>query len=214
MRNIKIPDPRTIGGRMYLLRTEKGSTQEQIADEMHIKRQTLSKWENNESSPTVDDLMNLCEIFNCDFGFLVGEYACRKRQNTDVHEHIGLSEAAINTLSMMNTIDQKESLQILSSLICNPYFQAAIQQASKAVNIAGECKARDIQIKEAKPFFSSADYYELHALTDEAIKNESGITSKELQAADIAMLFRLSAIDSLQSALKDVLERMVSHGID
>nr|WP_257594037.1 helix-turn-helix transcriptional regulator [Lactiplantibacillus plantarum] len=43
-------------------RKELHLTQQQLADQLHVTRQTLSRWENNLSYPNLDTLVNLSEF--------------------------------------------------------------------------------------------------------------------------------------------------------
>jgi transcriptional regulator with XRE-family HTH domain len=54
----------TIGERLYKLRKEKNISQEELANELNVSRQTISKWETGESSPDFDKIIPLCEYFN------------------------------------------------------------------------------------------------------------------------------------------------------
>lgn len=53
----------TIGERLYNLRKEKGLSQEDLANELGVSRQTVSKWETGESSPDFDKIIPLCEFY-------------------------------------------------------------------------------------------------------------------------------------------------------
>ena len=61
-------------------------------------RTTLYKWEKGEGELSVWTLLKLSGIFGCDFGYLIGEYDCRKREATDIKAKTGLSEMAITLL--------------------------------------------------------------------------------------------------------------------
>ena len=54
----------TIGERLYKLRKDKNISQEELANELNVSRQTISKWETGESSPDFDKIIPLCEYFN------------------------------------------------------------------------------------------------------------------------------------------------------
>lgn len=70
-------------------------TLESFAPKVGISRQTLSKWESGQGTgPTVDDLLRMCELFDCDFGYLIGEYSCKRRVSTDIQNATGLSPEA------------------------------------------------------------------------------------------------------------------------
>ena len=49
----------------YLRRVSGGMTQEKLAEQIGVSRQTVSKWESGEATPEVQKLMDLCEIFHC-----------------------------------------------------------------------------------------------------------------------------------------------------
>ena len=53
----------TIGERLYNLRKEKGLSQEDLANELGVSRQTVSKWETGESSPDFDKIIPLCNYY-------------------------------------------------------------------------------------------------------------------------------------------------------
>lgn len=45
-------------------RKEAGLTQQDLADQLHVARQSISKWETGETVPTIENLLALREIFN------------------------------------------------------------------------------------------------------------------------------------------------------
>lgn len=53
-----------IANRLVKLRKEKGFSQEQLAEELGISRQAVSKWERAESSPDTDNLICLAKLYN------------------------------------------------------------------------------------------------------------------------------------------------------
>ena len=54
----------TIGERLLKLRKEKNISQEELANELNVSRQTISKWETDQSVPDFDKIIPLCEYFN------------------------------------------------------------------------------------------------------------------------------------------------------
>ena len=52
-----------IANRLQKLRKEKGYSQEQLAAELGISRQAVSKWERAESSPDTDNLICLAKLY-------------------------------------------------------------------------------------------------------------------------------------------------------
>lgn len=54
----------TLGSRLYEMRKDKGLSQEQTAEILGVTRQTVSKWETDQSTPDFDKIMPLCELYN------------------------------------------------------------------------------------------------------------------------------------------------------
>lgn len=52
-----------IGEKLFELRKEKNLSQEEVADKLNVTRQTISKWETNQSTPDFDKIVPLCELF-------------------------------------------------------------------------------------------------------------------------------------------------------
>ncbi|MCD8196556.1 MAG: helix-turn-helix domain-containing protein [Lachnospiraceae bacterium] len=61
-------------------------------------RQRIGKWERGEELPPLEILLTLCETYKCDLGYLLCEYDCKIRSNTDISSELGLSENSIETL--------------------------------------------------------------------------------------------------------------------
>lgn len=62
----------TLGQRLKTLRQQKGLTQEQLADRLLVTRQAVAKWENDNGTPDVDNLMRLADAFGISLDALVG----------------------------------------------------------------------------------------------------------------------------------------------
>ena len=53
-----------IGEKLYELRKEKHLSQEEVAEKLDVTRQTISKWETNQSTPDFDKIKPLCELYD------------------------------------------------------------------------------------------------------------------------------------------------------
>ncbi len=53
------------------LRKQHNISQEQLAEQINVSRQSISKWENGDSYPETEKLIALCEIFDCSLDDLV-----------------------------------------------------------------------------------------------------------------------------------------------
>ena len=61
----------TLGQRIIRLRTERGMSQGDLADTLDISRQSVSKWENDISTPELDKLIRLAELFDLSMDALI-----------------------------------------------------------------------------------------------------------------------------------------------
>lgn len=80
----------SIGKNIQFLRKQKKITQEQLAEEMSVSRQTVSKWETDEIIPELNKLISLCDMFSCKIDALV-------RENLTDHDEI-YSEITVKTI--------------------------------------------------------------------------------------------------------------------
>ena len=63
----------TLGQKIKKLRTEKNLTQKDLADQVHVTFQTVSKWEKDENEPDVSTLRELAKLFDCSLDYLLSE---------------------------------------------------------------------------------------------------------------------------------------------
>lgn len=62
-----------LGSRLRELRNEKGYTQKELGDKLHLSRQSISKWENNNSLPDINTLILLADIYDMSVVDILGE---------------------------------------------------------------------------------------------------------------------------------------------
>lgn len=60
-------------GKIMLLRKQKGWSQEQLAEQLGISRQSVSKWESGASVPDLDKIIKLSQIFDVSTDYLLKE---------------------------------------------------------------------------------------------------------------------------------------------
>ena len=53
-----------IGKNIKKIRSEKGMTQEQLAESLHVTRQAVSNWEQGKTQPDVETLSAMAEVFD------------------------------------------------------------------------------------------------------------------------------------------------------
>ena len=63
----------TLGQKLKKLRTEKGITQKELADQLHVTFQTISKWESDTNEPDISTLKELAKFYDCSVDYLINE---------------------------------------------------------------------------------------------------------------------------------------------
>lgn len=59
--------------KLYALRKKSGLSQEQLAEQLHVSRQAISKWESGQSIPESDKLITISQYFNVTLDYLMKE---------------------------------------------------------------------------------------------------------------------------------------------
>lgn len=63
----------SIGKNIQYLRKQRRITQEQLAEQVKVSRQTVSRWESDEVTPELNKLIELSDLFSCKLDALVRE---------------------------------------------------------------------------------------------------------------------------------------------
>ena len=71
------------GENLQKLRKERGSSQEQLAEQLGVTRQSVSKWESGASYPEMDKIVAICNIFHCDMDVLINKDITEERDKKD-----------------------------------------------------------------------------------------------------------------------------------
>ena len=75
------------GTLLSLLRQQKGLSQEQMAETLHVSYRTFRRWESGESTPSMGDIANCCNYFNISLEeFFKGEISIAKSIKRTVNE--------------------------------------------------------------------------------------------------------------------------------
>lgn len=63
----------TLGEKLQQLRKSKGLSQEQLAAQIAVSRQAISKWELGEAMPDTDNVVQLSKVFNVSIDYLLND---------------------------------------------------------------------------------------------------------------------------------------------
>ena len=76
----------SFGETLQMLRRQKGWSQEELAEKLELTRQTISKWELEQSSPDLDYIIALSDLFQVSTDYLIKgkEYAAEKQETAPV----------------------------------------------------------------------------------------------------------------------------------
>lgn len=89
--------------------------------EMTVER--LKQWEYGNNPIGLEWIPAICDVLDCDVGFLFGEYSEKKRQFADAHKTTGLSEESIEFLSLCNTWGLDGAINVIDLLIRDGQFK-------------------------------------------------------------------------------------------
>lgn len=88
-----------IGERIKQERNKMNLTQDEFKEKIHISaRQTIARWENGKVLPSLEDMLVMCDLFECELAYLLCEQDCKTKTATDISKETGLSETSINRI--------------------------------------------------------------------------------------------------------------------
>ncbi len=75
-----------IAKRLVQLRKQKGLSQEALAEKLNLSRQAISKWERGESSPDIENIIQLAKFYEVSFDELLSsdEYSVSNEDSKEV----------------------------------------------------------------------------------------------------------------------------------
>ena len=145
------------GDNLRQIRKNKKMSQEQLAEKVNVTRQSVSKWENSESYPEMNNILELCKIFNCKLNDLV---------HTDMTDISSLDEEIVMNVVKFNEKKQKE-----------------VKTLSNVISMIGKIGA--IVLKVAIPFIILAMILVPYVINNVEIKNnEIGFKTDNIKIID------------------------------
>lgn len=96
----------TLGQKLKKLRTEKGLTQKDLADQLHVTFQTVSKWESDTNEPDIATLKELAKFFDCSFDYLLSDEEESKEETV---EEPSVAPAPVEVVTKTIIVHQNEA---------------------------------------------------------------------------------------------------------
>ncbi len=103
--------PEEIGKRLAQRRKQMGLTQPKLAQKMFCTVKNISVYENGHTTPPIEVLFKLCDILNCDFGYIIGDpdYSDSTKIDSEIRSQYGLGQDALATLRSITYFERKYS---------------------------------------------------------------------------------------------------------
>ncbi len=104
-----------VGQKIKEYRNKAGMTQKELAEQLHITYQAVSRWENNDAEPSIDALKELCKILNCSIEELFDME--KKEEEKKVEEKVTVLEKVV--------IQESQPVLGVCEQCNNPIYEAA-----------------------------------------------------------------------------------------
>jgi transcriptional regulator with XRE-family HTH domain len=111
----------TLGQRIQMGRKEAGLSQEELAEQLGITRQAVSRWENDNGYPEMEKLIRLSQIYQVSLDYLVGHESERSVGDTSAKGWYVSNELAENFLTHQKAKFMKIALCFLLACVSSVF---------------------------------------------------------------------------------------------
>lgn len=109
----------TLGEKIQKLRKQQGLSQEALAEKVAVTRQTISKWELGQSTPDVDSIAQLSNIFSVTSDYLIKEDLTEPEELPYKKRKYSLSERGKRTILVL--FSAAALVAIYTCLVCDHF---------------------------------------------------------------------------------------------
>ncbi len=216
-----------IGNIIKTERNKRNWSQKQLGDKLNITGKQVSKYEHGDPIPPMDILLKLCDVFECEFGYILGEkqYSKGSRLQTAIHDELNLSVESTIAIKMITGTSRRslsfgneseKYTRILNNLLSSPLFPCFIEavgilddytiKKKTIFSVLKEKYGEDIFEQAWNIHFSSVDYEHndelfLSAELCEAIKE---IRAAEDDSCDLSYNVKVARYE-----LKEILDELI-----
>lgn len=117
----------SLGEKLLKLRKKKGLSQEEVADILHVTRQTVSKWETDQSMPDFDKVVPICNLYEISTEELFHDEVSTPREveevsieNTTTYQNYNHKKALFTTVAVMLYILSVVVIIFFSTVLRSP----------------------------------------------------------------------------------------------
>ncbi|HAN21510.1 MAG TPA: hypothetical protein DCP51_07555 [Clostridiales bacterium] len=100
----------TFGEKLQNLRKSKGLSQEQLAEQISVSRQAISKWEIGESNPDIENIIQISNTFNVSIDYLLKD------------ESLIVNEVTVTKIHQEKQLDKKSHSFIIGLVFLSMSF--------------------------------------------------------------------------------------------
>ena len=145
-------DAELVGKLIKQEREKRGLTQSQLASKLGVVPKQISNYERAKPIPPLDKLMDLCDVFECELGYLLGEenYQNETQIKTAVCNSTGLSMESIQSVLNLATdhFHSDTNKRMMNRLLTSPFLQQFLNDLSDVDRIAEEYAAIDKYLED------------------------------------------------------------------
>lgn len=115
----------SLGNKLISLRKKAGLSQEEVADKLKVTRQTISKWENDQSKPELVKAKLLSELYCVSYDYLISESEQPYDLTSIEHivDEIDWTKAWSKKYPILETYHGTKGIEIYVKMISNMYDQ-------------------------------------------------------------------------------------------
>ena len=224
-------DTEQIGKIIKLEREKLGWSQEKLGSKLFISGKQISLYEKG-CLPPLNNLLNLCDIFECELGYLLGEesYTNGTKLNTQISDLLGLSNDTIIKLQHFTSpnsrfyfgYEYETFRRIINSFICSDNFEPLLEALYSLDNCHKSIDAFDTRLtntfdkevldKAIEVYCGPDDYAHdttLPPLPEEVIKAYNMIDSRNVEQYNLRYSIKVARYE-LNEAFLMLINEMYS----
>jgi len=140
-------------------REKRNWTQKKLGEKLSVTGKQVSNYEQGILTPPADMLIKLCEVYNCELGYLLGEddYSQGTRIQTAICNATGLTTETIDVIQKITGAEEKrisfgydaeKYRRILNSLLLSKHFVWFIERLGDLDDCVRDMNTIDKQLQE------------------------------------------------------------------
>ena len=148
-----------IGNQIMQERVKKGLTQKELGKLINVSGKQISNYEHGVLMPPLDVLLELCNVFDCELGYLLGEekYADGTSFQTAMCEELRISKEATQKIKEItgtktNCVrfgyESKQCQRIFNALLTSKCFRPFFEQMIALDDCLEEDRLLEVELKE------------------------------------------------------------------